>query len=81
MPALRDGTADADAGQMAADIEREINSFRDQLRMQNALDIANREYTSAVGIIYMDIIMECERLADYVACVTSPLPLPEEQRK
>ena len=81
MPALRDGTVDADAGQMAADIEREINSFRDQLRMQNALDIANREYTSAVGIIYMDIIMECERLADYVACVTSPLPLPEEQRK
>lgn len=47
-------------------IENEINNYRDQLRSQNLNDMQNNEYTYNIGSMYMDIISECERLADYV---------------
>ena len=50
-------------------IEHEINNFRDQLKSQNINDVNNREYTYAVGTIYMDLINECEKLGDYVGNV------------
>ena len=50
-------------------IEHEINNYRNQLKQQNINDINNHEYTYAVGTIYMDLINECEKLADYVVNV------------
>ena len=50
-------------------IETEINNYRTQLRTQNVFDINNHEYTYNVGKMYMDIINECEKLADYVVNV------------
>ena len=50
-------------------IEHEINNYRNQLKTQNITDINNREYTYAVGTIYMDLINECEKLGDYVVNV------------
>ena len=50
-------------------IESEINNYRNQLKVQNIVDINNHEYTYAVGTIYMDIINECEKLCDYVVNV------------
>ena len=50
-------------------IEHEINNYRNQLKSQNINDINNHEYTYAVGTIYMDLINECEKLADYVVNV------------
>ena len=50
-------------------IENEINNFRNQLKSQNISDINNHEYTYAVGTIYMDLIVECEKLGDYVVNV------------
>ena len=50
-------------------IENEINNYRNQLKSQNINDVNNREYTYAVGTIYMDLINECEKLADYVVNV------------
>ena len=50
-------------------IEHEINNYRNQLKSQNITDVNNHEYTYAVGTIYMDIINECEKLADYVVNV------------
>ena len=50
-------------------IEHEINNYRTQLKTQNITDINNREYTYAVGTIYMDLINECEKLGDYVVNV------------
>ena len=50
-------------------IETEINNYRTQLRTQNIYDINNHEYTYNVGTMYMDIINECEKLADYVVNV------------
>ena len=50
-------------------IENEINNYRNQLKSQNINDVDNREYTYAVGTIYMDLINECEKLGDYVVNV------------
>ena len=50
-------------------IENEINNYRNQLKSQNINDINNHVYTYAVGTIYMDLINECEKLADYVVNV------------
>ncbi len=50
-------------------IENEINNYRSQLKSQNINDVNNREYTYAVGTIYMDLINECEKLGDYVVNV------------
>ena len=50
-------------------IEHEINNYRNQLKTQNITDVNNREYTYAVGTIYMDLINECEKLGDYVVNV------------
>ena len=50
-------------------IENEINNYSNQLKTQNITDVNNREYTYAVGTIYMDLINECEKLGDYVVNV------------
>ena len=50
-------------------VENEINNYRNQLKQQNIIDVNNHEYTYAVGTIYMDLINECEKLADYVVNV------------
>ena len=47
-------------------IENEINNFRNQLKSQNYNDVNNHVYTYGIGTIYMDIVNECEKLADYV---------------
>ena len=49
--------------------ENEINNLRTQLKQQNIIDVNNHEYTYAVGTIYMDLVNECEKLADYVVNV------------
>jgi phosphate:Na+ symporter len=50
-------------------IENEINNYRNQLKAQNIVDINNHEYTYAEGTMYMDLIIECEKLGDYVVNV------------
>ncbi|MBQ3781219.1 MAG: Na/Pi cotransporter family protein, partial [Bacteroidaceae bacterium] len=47
-------------------LEHEINNYRNQLKNQNILDINNRHYDYQMGVYYMDIIAECEKLGDYV---------------
>jgi len=50
-------------------IENEINNYRSQLKNQNVLDVNNKEYSYQMGVHYMDIIGECEKLGDYVVNV------------
>ncbi|MCR5242971.1 MAG: Na/Pi cotransporter family protein [Prevotella sp.] len=50
-------------------IENEINNYRNQLKSQNINDVNKHAYTYAIGTMYMDIIGECEKLADYVVNV------------
>ena len=50
-------------------IENEINNYRNQLKNQNILDVNNKEYDYQMGVYYMDIIAECEKLGYYVVNV------------
>ena len=50
-------------------IENEINNYRSQLKNQNVLDVNNKEYDYQMGVHYMDLIGECEKLGDYVVNV------------
>ena len=49
--------------------ENEINNYRKQLKNQNLIDINNKEYDYQMGVRYMDVIGECEKLGDYVVNV------------
>ena len=46
--------------------ENEINNFRDELKTQNMQAITDKEYDYSVGVNYMDIILELEKMADYI---------------
>ena len=50
-------------------LENEINNYRNQLKNQNILDVNNKEYNYQMGVHYMDIIGECEKLGDYIVNV------------
>uniref|UniRef100_UPI0025924C95 hypothetical protein n=1 Tax=uncultured Bacteroides sp. TaxID=162156 RepID=UPI0025924C95 len=39
------------------------------VHIQNILDVNNKEYDYQMGVYYMDIIAECEKLGDYVVNV------------
>ena len=49
--------------------ENEINNYRNQVKNQNLIDVNNKEYDYQMGVYYMDIISECERLGDYIVNV------------
>ena len=59
----RRGTVDVN---ISFNLENEINHYRAQLKSQNVIDVSNNEYSYQLGVHYMDIINECEKLADYV---------------
>ena len=50
-------------------LENEINNYRNQLKNQNIVDVNNKEYDYQMGVYYMDIIAECDKLGDYVVNV------------
>ncbi len=50
----------------AANLENEINNFRDTLKAQNTLDVTEHQYDYLTGVNYMDIIIECEKMGDYI---------------
>ena len=47
-------------------MENEINNFRDELKMQNMQHITDKLYDYSVGVNYMDIILELEKMGDYI---------------
>ena len=47
-------------------MENEINNFRDELKNRNMQAITDKEYDYSVGVNYMDIILELEKMGDYI---------------
>lgn len=47
-------------------MENEINNFRDELKNQNMQAITEHEYDYTTGVNYMDIILELEKMGDYI---------------
>ncbi|MBQ9439744.1 MAG: Na/Pi cotransporter family protein [Paludibacteraceae bacterium] len=54
-------------------MENEINNFRDELKNQNMRAVTDKEYGYAVGVNYMDIICELEKMADYIINVNETI--------
>jgi len=59
--------------------ENEINNLRSVLRRQNVEDVNNKLYTYQAGTHYMDIIVECEKLGDYVMNVVEAIKEKKRQ--
>ena len=49
-----------------SNMENEINNFRNELKAQNMQHITEKEYDYTTGVNYMDIIIELEKMADYI---------------
>lgn len=54
-------------------MENEINNFRDELKTQNMMHITEKDYEYSVGVNYMDIILEMEKMGDYIINVEEAL--------
>lgn len=60
-------------------MEHEINNYRTQLKNQNVVDINKQKYGYQIGVYYMDIISECEKLGDYVINVIEASGIKEKK--
>lgn len=47
-------------------IENEINDYRKLLKEKNITDIDDQKYNYQMGVHYMDIVNDCEKLGDYI---------------
>lgn len=54
-------------------LENEINNLRNQLKTRNIDDVNNKKYEYQDGVYYMDIIVECEKLGDYILNVVQAI--------
>lgn len=54
-------------------IENEINNYRNQLKNNNMEDVNNKTYQYQDGVYYMDIIVEAEKLGDYILNVVQAI--------
>lgn len=54
-------------------IENEINNYRNQLKVHNIEDINDKKYDYQVGVYYMDMVGECEKLGDYILNVVQAI--------
>ena len=59
--------------------EHEINNYRSQLKEQNIIDVSNKLYDYQIGVFYMDIISECEKLGDYIINVIEASGIREKK--
>lgn len=57
----------------ARDMELEINNFRDLLKAENIINVTEHQYDYLTGVNYMDIILECEKMGDYIINVDEAL--------
>jgi phosphate:Na+ symporter len=59
-------TADANR---TLNMENEINDYRKLLKEKNIADIESQKYSYQMGVHYMDVVNDCEKLGDYVVNV------------
>jgi phosphate:Na+ symporter len=54
-------------------MENEINNLRNELKDRNMQAITDKEYDYSVGVNYMDIVRELEKMGDYIINVDEAL--------
>lgn len=57
----------------AKNIEDEIDNYRDHLKMQHLENIKQKRYKYKAGVIFIDLITECEKLGDAIVNVSESL--------
>lgn len=70
---LEDNKVNVDELNRSANIENEINNFRNQLKFQNVENVKEQKYDYQASVTYMDIIVECEKMGDYIINVVEAL--------
>lgn len=65
----------------SANIEKVINQRRDTLKNQNVDNINRGEYSYQNSVFYMDIVLECEKLGDYMINVVEALATYKSEKK
>jgi phosphate:Na+ symporter len=76
---LKDNVISADELNRANNIENEINNFRNQLKLQNVVDVKSKKYDYQASVTYMDIIVECEKMGDYIINIVETLNDPSAE--
>ena len=54
-------------------LEFEINDYRKMLKELNVNDLNAQRYSYQMGVHYMDLIIDCEKLGDYVVNLVEAL--------
>jgi phosphate:Na+ symporter len=62
-------------------IESEINNFRNKLKTQNINDVKEKKYDYQASVTYMDLIIECEKMGDYIINVVEALRETKKEKK
>lgn len=62
-------------------VEMVLNEKRDTLKRQNIEGINNGEYTYQNSVFYMDIVLECEKMGDYMINVVEALANYKGEKK
>lgn len=57
----------------AIDCEQRINEYRDNLREEHLVNLENKSYSYLVGVYYMDVISECEKIGDFMINVSEAI--------
>ncbi len=53
--------------------EEKINRYRDDLREEHLKDVREEKYSHQSGIVYIELITQCEKIGDYAMNVTRSL--------
>ena len=57
----------------SVNMEKDINNLRNQLKLQNVTDVKEQKYDYQASVTYMDIIVECEKMGDYIINIAEAL--------
>ncbi|MDR0729484.1 MAG: Na/Pi cotransporter family protein [Prevotellaceae bacterium] len=62
--------------------EKQINAMRTQLKEEHVQNLEENKYKYITGVIYLDLVIECEKLGDYIVNVSeTALELNSERKK
>ncbi len=53
--------------------ENQINNLRTQLKEEHIRNLEDSKYKYQAGVVYMDLIVECEKLGDYIVNVSEAI--------
>ncbi|MCG8409859.1 MAG: Na/Pi cotransporter family protein [Bacteroidales bacterium] len=57
----------------ALELEERVNRLRTKLKKEHLKNVEKKEYSYQTGIIYIDIVCECEKLADFAINVSEAI--------